>query len=171
MKTSSMHTNSETSLQPEEIVSKYYQSFYSNGDLESVKNLMTEESYLMALEPFGMALAFKDPEFKIKWDQIKESREALNEVEKKISAELLSKNLSHQIDIKQVEANGSERKIVYYEENSKEKRLYFSKKDAQWRIDYFAGCPVSPVPESYFSSMKKWVLAKLPVFHKDLTIS
>ncbi len=32
------------SLQPEEIVSKYYTSVNS-GDLESVKSLMTEESY------------------------------------------------------------------------------------------------------------------------------
>ena len=158
---SSMHTSNEASLQPEEIVSKYYQSFYSNGDLKSVKNLMTEESYFMALEPFGMGLAFRDPEFKMKWDQIKENRDALNEVEQKISAELLSRNLSYQIDIKQIVPNGSERKIVYYEEDGKKKRLYFSKKDGSWLIDYFAGCPVPPVPESYFSSMKKWLSSLL----------
>ena len=112
-----IHTTNEDCLQPEEIVSKYYQAFYSKGDLKSVKNLMTEESYLMALEPFGMGLAFKDPEFKMQWDQIKESRDALYEVEQKISAELLYRNLSHQIDIKEIVANGPEKKIVYYEES------------------------------------------------------
>ena len=159
-----IHTTNKDCLQPEEIVSKYYQSFYSNGDLKSVKNLMTEESYFMALEPFGMGLAFRDPEFKMKWDQIKESKDALNEVEQKISAELLSKKMSHQINIKQIVPNGSERKIVYYEEDGKKKKLYFSKKDGPWRIDYFAGCPVSPVSESYFSLMKKWLISILPSF-------
>lgn len=118
----------------------------------------------MSLEPFGMGLAFKDPAFKVKWDKIKESQDALQEVEKRISAELLSRNLSHQIDIKQIEPNGSERKIVYYEEDGKKKRLYFSKKDGHWLIDYYAGRPVSLVSQSYFSSMKKWVISILPSF-------
>lgn len=159
-----MNTNNEDSLQPEEIVSKYYQSFYSNGDLKSTKDLMTEESYYMALEPFGMGLAFRDPVFKMKWDKIKESQDALQEVEKKISAELLSRNLSHNIDIKQIEPNGSERKIVYYEENGKKKKLYFSKKEGHWLIDFYAGCPVSPKPQSYFSSLKQWIMSILQSF-------
>jgi len=159
-----IHTTNEDCLQPEEIVGKYYQAFYSKGDLKSVKDLMTEESYYMALEPFGMGLAFKDPEFKIKWDKIKESSDALHEVEKKISEELLSRNLSHQIDIKQVEPNGSEKKIVHYEEDAKKKMLYFSKVDEHWLIDFFAGCPVSPKPKSYFSSIKQWIMSILPSF-------
>jgi len=159
-----MNTSNEDILQPEEIVSKYYEAFYSNGDLKIVKDLMTEESYYMALEPFGMGLAFRDPVFKLKWDQIKESQDALQEVEKKISVELLSSKLSHQIDIKQVESNGPERKTVYYEEDGKKKRLYFSKKEDHWLIDYFAGRLVPPVPESYFSSMKKWLISMLPSF-------
>ncbi len=159
-----IHTTNEDCLQPEEIVSKYYQAFYSNGDLKSVKDLMTEESYYMALEPFGMGLAFKDPVFKIKWDKIKESSDALHEVEKKISAELLSRNLSHQIDIKQIEPNGPEKKIVYYEEDGKKKMLYFSKKEGHWLIDFYAGCPVSPKPQSYYSSVKRWLISILPSF-------
>ncbi len=151
-------------LQPEEIVNRYYQAFYSNGDLESVKGLMTEESYFMALEPFGLGLIFKDPAFKAEWDKIKESEDSLHEVEKKISAELLSRNLSHQIDIKQIEPNGSERKIVHYEEDGKQKKLYFSKEDDHWLIDYFAGRPVASDPQSYFASAKKWVVSMLPSF-------
>ncbi len=118
----------------------------------------------MTLEPFGMGLAFKDPAFKAEWDKIKESEYSLHEVEKKISAELLSRNLSHQIDIKQIEPNGSERKIVHYEEDGKQKKLYFSKEDGHWLIDYYAGCPVSPESKSYFSSLKKWFTSILPSF-------
>ena len=161
---SSINRTDEDRLQPEEIVSEYYQAFYSNGDLESVKALMTEESYYMTLEPFGMGLAFKDPAFKREWEKIQESKEALHEAEKRISAELLSRNLSYQIDIIQVEPNGSERQTVYYEEDGKKRRLYFSKKDGCWLIDYYAGRPVSPVPQGYFSSMKKWVTSILPSF-------
>ena len=150
-------------LQPEEIVSKYYQALYG-GDLKSVKDLMTEESYYMTLEPFGMGLAFRDPAFKMKWVKIEESSDALHEVEQKISAELLSLNLSHQIDIKQVVPNGPERKTVHYEEDGKKKKLYFSKENGHWLINYFAGCPVSPEPESYFSSLKQWIMSILPSF-------
>ncbi len=148
-------------LQPEESVSKYYQSLYS-GDLKSVKDLMTEESYYMTLEPFGMGLAFKDPVFKMQWDKIEESQDALHEVEKKISVELLADNVSPHIEIKKIEENGSERKIVYYEEDGKKKKLYFSHEDGLWLIDYFAGCPISPIPESYVSSVKKWLSSLLP---------
>ena len=115
----------------------------------------------MALEPFGMGLFLRDPEFKIVWDKIKESRDALHEAEQKISAELLSRNLSPQIVIKQTEPNGSKRKTVHYEEDGKKKRLYFSKEKGHWLIDYYAG---RPLPQSYFSSMKKWVISKLPSF-------
>ncbi len=58
------------------IASKYYQAFYS-GDLKNIKDLMTEESYYMALEPFGLKLSFKDPVFKRKWDKIEESKDVL----------------------------------------------------------------------------------------------
>jgi len=163
MRISSINRADEDRLQPEEIVSRYYKTLYS-GDLKSLKDIMTEESYYMTLEPTVMGLSFKDPAFKREWEKIQESRDALHVVEKRISAELLSHNLSHQIDIKQVEPNGSERQTVYYEEDGKKRRLYFSKKDGHWLIDYYAGRPVSPVPQSYFSSMKKWVISKLPSF-------
>ena len=125
---------------------------------------MTEESYHMALEPFGMGLSLRDPEFKTEWEKIKESRDALHEAEQKISAELLARNLSPQIVIKQIEPNGSKRKTVHYQEDGKKRRLYFSKKDGRWLIDYYAGRPVSPLPQSYFSSIKKWIISKLPSF-------
>ncbi len=150
-------------LQPEETVSRYYKALYS-GDLKSVKDLMTEESYYMTLEPFGMGLSFKDPAFKTVWDQIEESQDALHEVEQKISAELLSRNLSPQIDIKRVEPNGSERKTVYYERDGKKKRMHFSQKDGNWLINYFAGRPIPPVPDSYFSSIKQWIMSIFPSF-------
>ncbi len=150
-------------LQPEEIVNRYYQALYS-GDLTSVKELMIEESYYMTLEPFGMGLSFKDPEFKTVWDQIEESQDALQEVEQKISVELLSRNLSPQIDIKRVEPNGSERITVHYERDGKKKRMHFSQEDGHWLINYFAGRPIPPVPESYFSRIKKWIISILPSF-------
>ena len=156
-----MHTIHDECLQPEEIVSRYYQSLHT-GDLESVKDLMTEESYHMTLEPFGMSLLFKDPAFKAVWEKIEESQDALDEVEKKISAELLSRNLSPQIDIKQIEPNGSERMTVHYEKDGKKKKMHFSQQDGKWLINYFAGRPIPAVPDSYFTSIKKWIISILP---------
>ena len=158
-----MNKTDDECLQPEEIVGKYYHALYC-GDLESVKEMMTEESYHMTLEPFGIKLSFKDPTFKTLWDTIEENKDSLDEVEKKISEELLSRNLSPQIEIKQIEPNGSQRTTVHYEEDGKNKKLYFSKKDDQWRIDYFAGRTIPPLPESYFSSVKNWIKSLIPSF-------
>lgn len=147
-------------LQPEEIVGKYYHALYS-GDLQSVKEMMTEESYYMTLEPIGFKLSFIDPIFKTQWDRFKESKDALCKVEKKISIELLSRNLSPQIEIKQIEPNGFMRTTIYYAKDGKNKRLYFSKEDGSWRINYFAGRLVS---QSYFALIKNWVISILPTF-------
>lgn len=114
-------------LQPEEIVLKYYQALYS-GDLKSLKNIMTEESYYMALEPFAIKLFFKNPLFKSQWDKIGEDMDALYEVEKILSTELISLAVSPQIVINQTQENAPERKIVSFDENGKNKKLYFSKK-------------------------------------------
>ena len=158
-----MNRTNEHCLEPEEIVNKYYQALYS-GDLSKVKDLMTEESYLMTLEPFGLKLSFNDPLFKAQWDKIEQSKDALHEVEQKLSVELLSRNLSPQIETSKIVPNGLHRMTVYYEKDGKNKKLYFSKENGQWFIDYFAGRPVPPVPESYFSRIKKWLLSLLPSF-------
>lgn len=147
-------------LQPNDMVDSYYRGLYS-GDLKSVKALMTEESYYMAIEPLGIKLSFRDPAFKREWDKIKESKDSLCKVEKKLSAEFLSHNLSPQIDIKQMEPNGSEKTTVHYKEDGKKKKLYFSKETGHWLIDYYAGRPVPPVPQSYLYSIKQWTISIL----------
>ena len=43
-------------LDPSDILNLYYTSLYS-GDLCTVKELMTDESYIMTLETFGLRLA------------------------------------------------------------------------------------------------------------------
>ncbi|NOR56025.1 MAG: hypothetical protein GQ531_07430 [Sulfurovum sp.] len=152
------NTKHDNRLEPESMVGKYYHALYS-GDLQSVKEMMTEESYIMTLEPFSIKLSFHDPVFKTQWDQIEESKDALDEVEKKISKELLSRNLSPQIEITNTEQNGLERMIVHYTKDGKNKKLYFSKSGSDWRINYFAGRPVKP---GYLASIKNWMLSILP---------
>ncbi|MEA2049025.1 MAG: hypothetical protein U9O64_11350 [Campylobacterota bacterium] len=150
-------------LQPEEIVGRYYDALYK-GDLESVREMMTEASYMMTLEPFGIKLSFNDSTFKTEWDQREERKEALHEVEKKISKELLSRKLSPQIEIKEIEAIGLERRTVHYSKDGKNKKLYFSKEGGDWYINYFAGRPTPPQPKSYFSSVKSWIKSIIPSF-------
>ena len=67
-------TNTEKSLnrlQPEEVVIRYYKALNS-GDLESIKCLMTQQSYYMTLESLGLKLAFKDLSFKQELENIEE---------------------------------------------------------------------------------------------------
>jgi len=139
--------------QPEELVDIYYQALYG-GDFENLKTIMTEESYYMALEPFSIKLSIKDPLFKVQWEKIAEDENALHDVEKKISTEVLSQKLLPKILIKETEETGLKRKVVYFDEGGKHKKLSFSKQNCQWVIDYFAGRPVSP---TYFSRIKHWI--------------
>lgn len=135
-------TKDDNYLQPEMIADKYYKALYG-GDLRCVKSLMTWKSYTMILESFGLRLSFRDLSFKRQLENIEEDASSLREVEKKLSSELLSRNRSPQINIQKVESNGSKRKTVSYEEDGKSKKLYFSREDDRWLINYYAGRPVA----------------------------
>jgi hypothetical protein len=125
-------------LDPSDILNLYYTSLY-NGDLDAVKELMTEESYTMTLETFGLRLALRDPEFKAQLKKIAEDTDALAEVENKLSFELISRKLSPVIDIKSASMNGTKRQAIDYTEDEKMKKLYFSKEENGWKINYYAG--------------------------------
>jgi|GEM_PF-882696 len=140
-----MMTNTEeslNSLQPEEVVNRYYKALNS-GDLESIKCLMTQKSYFMTLESLGLRLAFKDVSFKHSLENIEEDEDALQKVEQELSKELSSREGSPEIHIEKVEPNGSCRITVYYTEDGKVKNLYFSKEEEGWKINYFAGRKVT----------------------------
>jgi len=142
------------------MVEHYYTSLYS-GDLKSVKEIMTEKSYIMVLESFGLKLSLEDPAFRIQLDKIEEDENALKSVEEKLSIDLKSRKKSPQIHIVDFIENGTERHTVDYTEDGKKKKLHFSKEEGDWKINYYAGRPVLAVSESYYASIKKWILSKL----------
>lgn len=125
-------------LDPSDIVNLYYTSLYS-GDLCAVKELMTQESYMMTLETFGLKLSLRDAEFKAQLKKIKEDTNSFDEVENKLSFELISRKLSPKIEIKSIKNNGAKRQTVEYTEDGKNKKLYFSKEEEGWKINYYAG--------------------------------
>ena len=125
-------------LEPTEIIALYYTSLYS-GDLASVKELMTQESYMMTLETFGLRLALRDLEFKAQLKKIEHDSNVLEEVENKLSFDLISRKISPEIDIKSVSWNGEKRQTIDYTEDGKMKKLYFSKEKNGWKINYYAG--------------------------------
>ena len=125
-------------LEPSDILALYYTSLYS-GDLSTVKELMTEESYIMTLETFGLRLALRDQGFKSQLKKIKEDEDALREVENKLSFDLITRKISPEIDIKSVSWNGEKRQTIDYTEDGKMKKLYFSKEKNGWKINYYAG--------------------------------
>ena len=128
---------------PHDIVVAYYQALYS-GDLAQVKALMNEKSYSMTLESFGLRLALKDPLFKSQLKEI-ETPEILKQVEIKLSEDLISRHKNPQIEITSTLSNGPDRQTVHYKEDGKDKVLYFSKEDEEWKINYYAGRKVSEV--------------------------
>ena len=96
----------------------------------------------MTLESFGLKLALKDPLFKSQLKEL-ETPEILQEVETKLSKELLSRQKNPQIEITSTLENGEERQTVHFKEDGKDKVLYFSKEDDAWKIDYYAGRKVN----------------------------
>ncbi|MEA3490931.1 MAG: hypothetical protein U9R27_03440, partial [Campylobacterota bacterium] len=95
-------------MQPEEIVCRYYHLLYG-GDLKSLRELMTDKSYYMALESLGIKLSFRDPLFRGKLESMEDNEVSLQEVEQQLSIDLLSRDLSPRINIERVEPNGSDR--------------------------------------------------------------
>ena len=125
-------------MEPDEILGLYYKALYS-GDLSLVKDLMTPESYFMTLETFGLRLSFRDADFKARLKVVEEDATSLAEVENKLSEDLISRKLSPKIEIKSQEWNGTERQTIEYTEDEKSKKLYFSKEEDGWKINYYAG--------------------------------
>jgi hypothetical protein len=133
-----MTYRSITALKPEDIVKRYYISLF-NGDVESLKEIMTERSYLMTLEALGLRRSFKDKAFKESLSHIEESKESLHFVESEISQILLDKRHLPALKILESKENGKDRKIVKYTEDDKIKKFYFSKENDLWKINYYAG--------------------------------
>ncbi len=129
-------------LAPSDILALYYTSLYS-GDLSTVKELMTPESYMMTLETFGLRLSLRDHEFKALLKKIKEDEGTLTGVENKLSYDLIARKISPKIDINSVSWNGKERQTIDYTEDGKVKKLYFSKEKDGWKINYYAGRKVT----------------------------
>jgi len=125
-------------LESSDILNLYYTSLY-NGDLCTVKTLMTEKSYMMTLETFGLRLSLRDAHFKAQLKKIKEDAHSLDEVENALSFELISRNLSPKIEITSIINNGTQRQTVEYTEEGKNKKLYFSQEKDGWKINYYAG--------------------------------
>ena len=143
---------------PSEIVDQYYHALYS-GNLNTVKELMTEQSYMMTLESFGSRLSLSDEAFRSLLEEIEDDPSSLEKVEVLLSEEIISRNKSPMINIMKSEPNGPDRETVHFTEDGKEKKLYFSKEKSGWKINYYAG---RPIPQSFFSSVKKWILSFLP---------
>jgi hypothetical protein len=129
-------------LEPKDIITLYYNALYS-GDLPFVKVLMTPDSYRMTLESFGLRLSLRDPAFKAQLKKIDENSVSLAEVERKLSDELVSRHKSPKIELKSVSMNGANRQTIEYTEDEKLKRLYFSKEEDGWKINYYAGRKVA----------------------------
>ena len=129
-------------LEPKDIITLYYDALYS-GDLPFVKVLMTSESYMMTLETFGLRLSLRDPAFKAKLKKADENSVSLAEVERKLSDELVSRNRSPKIEVRSVSMNGANRQTIEYTEDGQLKRLYFSKEEDGWKINYYAGRKVA----------------------------
>ncbi len=125
-------------MSPEDIV-KYYYHALSTGDLQSLKFIMTQKSYLMILEVCGWRLSFKDRYFKRILSQAEEDEEILFAVEQTLTKTGYFSKSFPSLAIDEVKDDGFDRKIVQYTEEGISKKLYFSHEATGWKINYYAG--------------------------------
>jgi hypothetical protein len=100
---------------------------------------MTQPSYFITLESFGLSLAIRNASFKDLLEKIKDDASSLDQVESMLSKDLAARQLSPKIEIVSTEDNGIDRKTVNYLEDGAKKQLHFSKENGDWKINYFAG--------------------------------
>jgi hypothetical protein len=129
---------SEKELLPESVVYRYYEAMAA-GDLQRVKAHMVPSAYRMTLEAYGLQVAFRDPEFKSLLERSEEEPSALSRVERILSEVLRNKKRKPRIVWLETEVTGSDRRTVHYKEDGNPKKLYFSRTDRGWKIDYMAG--------------------------------
>ena len=124
--------------EPCDLVLSYYHLLYS-GDLAKLSEIMTQSSYFITLESFGLSLAIRDAAFKDLLEKIKDDVSSLKQAEYMLSEDLAARQLSPKIEIVATEDNGINRKTVNYLEDGAKKQLHFSKENKEWKINYFAG--------------------------------
>lgn len=120
------------------ILHSYYAAI-KHGDMQTLRTLMTEQSYIMNIEAFGLKRAFIDARFKTMLAQCKDDAAILREVEVVLCEDLISEASHPSIVLTSIEDNGSGRRTVLYTENGNPKKLYLSFHSDEWLIDYMAG--------------------------------
>ena len=129
---------SPESAVPEAIVANYYRALAA-GDMAALRTMMVPASYVMTLEAYGLRRALTDPVFKVLLKQIETDASALKNVEKTISLMLQNSGEPARIADLWTESLGPDRCGVRYTEAGIPKKLSFSKTEAGWKIDYYAG--------------------------------
>jgi hypothetical protein len=116
----------------------YYASI-SEGDLDKLSSLMTQESYLSTLSTLGFKKAFRDESFKHLLEEIEHNAESLAEVEKLLSHELKNEARKNTLHVLSYESKGLDRITLHYTQELHLKKIYFSLEEGNWKIDLKAG--------------------------------
>lgn len=123
---------------PETLIAHYYRALH-NGEMATLRQLMTPESYRMTLEAYGLRLSFADPAFKTLLHRSQDDAAALAEVETAVAASLREAETLPVIAQLRRDSLGTDRKVVHYTEAGVPKKLPFSQTADGWKIDYYAG--------------------------------
>ncbi|MBU1659257.1 hypothetical protein KKG72_09435 [bacterium] len=109
------------------------------GDLKSLSHLMTRESYMITLQSLGFKRAFREADFQTLLKNIENDAQSLKSVETMLCADLLNNSREHQLEITSFEPKGTNRITLGYAQDGYSKKMYFSKFNEEWKIDYKAG--------------------------------
>ena len=122
---------------PEKAVTAYYNAM-NNADINALEKVMVKSSFDMTMEVWALSKALQDKTFAKTLKQYGQSKQIDNEIRAVVRQKL--KNSSPKIISELVSKSlGLSRCMVRYKEDGKEKQLYTSFQNNEWKIDYMAG--------------------------------
>ncbi len=122
---------------PTQAVRSYYEAM-NNADIERLNQVMMKSSFDLTIEVWALSKALKDKNFAKKLKAYGQDTTIDEEVRQAVHLKLLRSRKKMITELKETFL-GKSRCMVRYKEDGKDKQLYTSLHDKQWKIDYKAG--------------------------------
>ena len=122
---------------PTQAVRSYYEAM-NHADIEHLNQVMIKSSFDLTIEVWALSKALKDKNFAKKLKSYGTDPKIDKEVKEAVHLKLLHSTKKTVTAFKETFL-GKSRCMVCYKEDGKDKQLYTSLHDKQWKIDYKAG--------------------------------
>lgn len=127
---------------PQKTLLSYHHAI-QEGDIQTLKAVMVEESFHTDMQVYALSIALQDTNFHTILKHYGQSDEARKIVQKAVAKKLKSRKNRTISDLKMTKI-GKNRVMIRFKEDGKKKQLYVSKEGTLWKMNYKAGRRTQP---------------------------